>query len=75
MERDHILRELQPGIAEARVRELLGPPKRMARQVLHLRYLEQWVYDSPFPVRVEIEHPLGQKPQLLTVHLLTSEKP
>jgi hypothetical protein len=75
-DRERLLKELQPGITEDRVRELLGgPPNRMARQVLHLRFLEQWVYDTPFPVCVEIEHPRGRKPQLLTVHPLTSEKP
>jgi hypothetical protein len=74
-ERERILRELQPGISEDRVRELLGRPNHLARQVLHLRYLEQWVYDSPFPVRLEIECPRGRKPHLLTVQLLTSGKP
>jgi hypothetical protein len=75
VERERLLKELQPGLPEDRVRELLGRPNRLARQVLHLRYLEQWVYDSPFPLRVEIEHPRGRPAQLLTVHPLTSEKP
>jgi len=71
----HLLMALQPGLSEDRVRELLGPPKGMARQVLHLRYLEQWVYESPLQIRVEIDHSRSRQPQLLTVHLVTSEKP
>jgi hypothetical protein len=74
-ERDRLLGELRPGVSGGRVRELLGPPKQKARQVLHLRYLEQWVYDSPFPVRLEIEYALGHHPQLLTVHPLSPENP
>ena len=75
LERERILRELQPGIPADRVRQLLGRPNQLARQVLHLRHLEQWVYESPFPVRVEIEHARGRQPHLLTVQLLTSRKP
>jgi hypothetical protein len=70
-----VLKELRPGLSEDRVRELLGRPNRLARQVLHLRYLEQWVYDSPVPLRIEIEHAHGQPPHVLTVQPLTSEKP
>ncbi len=73
--RKQLLQELRPGLSEDRVLQLLGRPNRLARQVLHLRYLEQWVYDSPFPLRIEIEHALGRPPHVLTVQSLTSEKP
>jgi hypothetical protein len=63
--------KLPTGMPQAEVRKLLGPPKRVARQILYRRYLEQWIYDGPKPVRIEFDCVRGKEPQILTVHPLT----
>lgn len=69
------LDQLRPGMTAAEVRELLGPPKRMARQIVHKRCLEQWVYDAPVSVRIELNAVQGQPLQILTVQPIISPKP
>jgi hypothetical protein len=56
---------LRPGMTIQQVRDLLGDPRRIARQVLYQRYLEQWVYESPLPLRLEFDCRRGQPPALL----------
>jgi hypothetical protein len=63
------------GMSQAEVRNLLGPPKHVARQILYRRYLEQWVYDGPNAVRIEFDCVRGREPQILTVHPLTAPRP
>jgi hypothetical protein len=65
------LTKLVPGMTQADVRRLLGPPKQIARQILYRRYLEQWVYEGAKPVRIEFDCVRGKEPQILTVHPLT----
>jgi hypothetical protein len=60
---------------EAQVLLLRRPPQHASRQVLYHRYLEQWVYDHPYFIRIEIDHRRGQKPQILTVHSLAPSRP
>ena len=67
--------KLPPGMSQAEVRKRLGPPKRVARQILYRRYLEQWIYDGPKPVRIEFDCVRGKEPQILTVHPLTPARP
>lgn len=67
--------KLPAGTSQAEVRRLLGPPKRVARQILYRRYLEQWVYDGPNAVRIEFDCVRGKEPQILTVHPLTPPRP
>jgi hypothetical protein len=69
------LNKLPPGTSQAEVRRLLGPPKRVARQILYRRYLEQWVCDEPNPVRIEFDCVRGREPQILTVQPLTAPHP
>ena len=69
------LNKLRPGMPQPEVRELLGPPKRIARQILYRRYLEQWVYDGPKPLRIEFQCVRGEEPKILTVHPLTPPQP
>lgn len=57
------------GMSPAEVRELLGPPNRIARQILYRRYLEQWTYDALPSSWIEFDCPRGQEPHVLTVHL------
>ena len=55
------------GMTPAEVRQMLGPPARVARQILFRRHLEQWVYDQPEAVRVEFNCVRGEEPYVLTV--------
>jgi hypothetical protein len=57
--------KVRPGMNFDQVRDLLGPPRRIARQVLYQRYLEQWLYESPLPLRLEFDCRRGQPPALL----------
>jgi len=67
--------KLPKGMSQAEVQRLLGPPKRVARQILYRRYLEHWVYDGPNAVRIEFDCVRGKEPQILTVHPLTPARP
>jgi hypothetical protein len=62
-------------LSPARVRELLGPPDRVARQVLYRRYLEQWAYDRPAALSVLFEGRKGQEPRSRGVRWDRPEKP
>src|SRR5947208_2472399 len=58
---------VRPGQSPNEVRDRLGPPVRVARQVLFRRYIEQWVYDLPQPVRVEFSCARGRDPYVSAV--------
>jgi hypothetical protein len=58
---------LRPGMTAAEVRELLGPPRRTARQILYQRYREQWLYEEPVRLRLDFDCRRGQPPFLLTL--------
>jgi hypothetical protein len=72
-QRQDLRGKLQRGLSFDRVRDLLGPPHRVARQILFHRALEQWVYGPPYDFRIEFDCPRGQKAQLLSVHSLRPE--
>jgi len=58
--------KLKRGMTPDEVRQLLGAPRQIARQILYHRYREQWVYDAAVPVRITFDCTRGQKPQLLS---------
>lgn len=60
------LAKLKRGMTPEQVRQLMGAPKQIARQILYHRYREQWIYDAAVPVRIAFDCPRGQKPQLLS---------
>jgi hypothetical protein len=66
-----------PGAARspAEVRELLGPPQQILRQVLYRRYVEQWHYDTPLTLCVVLHALKGQEPRVQTVLLPGAAKP
>jgi hypothetical protein len=66
--------KLEPGMTAEQVRQQVGPPKRIARQVLYHRYLEQWIYDQPSASRLHFDCHRGEKPQLVWKQMLTDEK-
>ncbi|MBI1916098.1 MAG: hypothetical protein HYS12_15400 [Planctomycetes bacterium] len=51
------------------VRDLIGPPQRIARQLFYQGRLEQWTYDDL--CRVEFLCPLGKEAQFQGVHSLS----
>jgi hypothetical protein len=65
---------LEPGMTPEQVRAKLPSPKRVARQLLYHRYLEQWIYDQPFTARLTFDCHRGQKPRLLEKPLVPAEK-
>ena len=64
--------QLRPGMTAAQVRDLVGQPRHVARQILYARYLEQWTYDDPIGVRIEFDWRKGQERQILTVQPLST---
>jgi hypothetical protein len=64
-ERAQAFAKLERGMTPEQVQQRVGTPRRIARQILSHRYLEQWIYDSPFPIRIQFDCPRGQKPQLV----------
>src|SRR5947208_3260695 len=48
-------RPVQRGMIAAEVRRLLGPPKRIARQILYRRSIEQWIYEGPVSRRIDFD--------------------
>lgn len=50
------------------VLEVLGTKRKISRQLLHRRYLEQWVYEQPLPLVVTFEFRKGQPPRLFSIH-------
>ena len=57
--------KLQRGMTLEQVREQVGPPKRIVRQILYHRHIEQWIYDQPVAARLQFDCLRGQKPQLV----------
>jgi hypothetical protein len=68
---EEVLDQLPRGTHPDNVRRVLGHPKRVARQILSHRHLEQWLYDQPCPLRIDFDCPRGQKPQVVKVRRLT----
>ncbi len=58
--------KLKRGMTPEQVRQLVGAPRQIARQILYHRYREQWIYDTAVPVRITFDCPRGQNPQLLS---------
>ena len=54
----------------AELRQVLGAPTRVTRQMIHRRYLEQWTYDAPGGLCVVWDCPRGLEPRLRAIHLL-----
>lgn len=63
------------GLTADRLRAKLGPPHRMARQILYRRVLEMWVYTKPQPLWIELEHIRGHPMRVRRVYHKTPEKP
>ncbi len=67
--------DVKRGMTPQQVRDLLGPPAHVARQIFYQGVLEQWVYERPEPCRVDILHPLGQERQVQAVHTPAQRRP
>jgi hypothetical protein len=66
---------LERGMTPEQVRRHVGPAKRIARQILYHRHIEQWVYEPPTPARrLQFDCRRGQKPLLLWVSTPPAEK-
>jgi hypothetical protein len=58
-------RQIETGMTPAQVRKILGEPKRIARQVLYRRYLEQWIYEDPAHTVVEFDCVKGRPSRVI----------
>jgi len=63
------------GQSAAEVRKQLGPPDRVARQILRNRYLEQWTYFQPRTTRITLRAYPGEELSVLTVHSRDGKSP
>ncbi len=59
----------------AELREVLGPPRTISRQILYRRLVEQWHYDRPLPLCAVLDTLKGQEARLQTVHVIGLSKP
>lgn len=59
---------IRPGMTADEVRALMGPPKRVAREILYRRYLEFWTYERPQLIWIEFRCEHGQDPRVANVH-------
>jgi hypothetical protein len=58
------------------VRKTLGKPRRVSRQFLYRKVIEQWIYEYPQGrLIVEVEFARGSKARVQSVHLLRRGKP
>jgi hypothetical protein len=69
------LSRLRTGLPAVEVVQILGPPKRVARQILYKRCMEQWIYETPYPLRIEFDCVQGRQSQILTVRPIISYRP
>ena len=63
------------GQSPAEVRQRLGPPARVSRQILYRRHVEQWAYEEPKPLRVEFNCVRGEAPYVCGVLQLPPARP
>jgi hypothetical protein len=66
---------IRKDITAAKVMERLGQPKRIARQILLGRHVEQWSYEEPILLRIELRGARGEETRVGSVHPLRSKKP
>ena len=56
------------GMSPEEVRAALdGPPKKVARQVMHGHYHEIWYYEKPHPLWIEFDCRKGREGRVITV--------
>lgn len=63
------------GQTAAEVRQRLGPPARVSRQLLFRRHIDQWHYDVPQPLRVEFNCVRGEEPYVCSILQLSPGTP
>lgn len=56
------------------MRQLLGAPQTVSRQIVYRRCLEQWTYSYPLPLCLVWITPHGEETRLQSVHVANSEK-
>lgn len=64
------------GMTSEEVRVALeGPPRKVARQVMHGHYHEMWYYEKPQPLWIEFDCRKGREGRVITVHSGIRPKP
>ena len=57
--------QIGKGMTAEQARKLLGAPDHTSRQILYRRYLEQWSYDHPAGLWIELDCVKGQDPRVI----------
>jgi hypothetical protein len=68
-ERQENISRVKTGMTAAEASKLLGAADVTSRQILYRRYVEQWSYDSPQGLWIELDCVKGQHPRVVAVHL------
>jgi hypothetical protein len=58
---------VRAGMSANEVRQLIGTPLCVSRQLLYRRHIEQWVYENPHPLRVQMNCVRGEEPVVTAV--------
>jgi hypothetical protein len=67
---------LRIGMSPEEVRAALeGPPRKVARQVMHGHYHEVWYYEKPHSLWIEFDCRKGREGRVITVHPEIRPKP
>jgi hypothetical protein len=57
---------IRRGMSVNEVTKLLGPPKRVTRQILFRRHIEQWKFDDS-SIRIDFNCVRGEEPYVLNI--------
>jgi len=60
--------DLRIGMTAVEVEKLAGRPKRVTREILYQKHMEQWIYDSGDLGWVELEYVKGKDPRVVAIH-------
>lgn len=60
--------QVRIGMTVEEVRNLLGAPRRTARQILYHRHFELWTYEVPAPIWIEFTCVRGQESRVSRVY-------
>ena len=58
---------VRKGMSAQDVRQLMGTPNRVVRQLLYRRHIEQWVYENPQHLRIGFNCVRGEDPGVTAV--------
>ncbi len=67
--------QVERGMTARQVRDLLGPPAAIARQMYYQGMLEQWIYERPEAGRIDVAHRLGKASEVTAIRRAARPRP